>query len=171
MSLDFYLQLYARTHGIDPTIAFYTQAIVNASSIPGRIAPHIAIKKFGVWNALIIFGFSSAALIFALFGVHTVAGVLVFSILWGFFSGGLLTLMAATAASTVKDPGETGMRMGLAFAIGNIGSLTGPPINGALLGSEYHWFKTIIFSGTAMVAGSAIYIWNRYFVYRRDMAV
>lgn len=45
-------------------------------------------NKLGVFNTLIIAGVSCAAIIFALFGVHAVAGIVVFAIISGFVSGG-----------------------------------------------------------------------------------
>ena len=37
--------------------------------------------------------------------------------------------------------------MGLAFALAALGSLVGTPIDGALLGERFIWWKTFIFSG------------------------
>lgn len=39
------------------------------------------------------------------------------------------------------------LRMGFAFALAAVGSLTGTPIDGALLGDAFTWSRTIIFSG------------------------
>ena len=39
--------------------------------------------------------------------------------------------------------------MGLAFALAALGSLVGTPIDGALLGERFIWWKTFIFSGVS----------------------
>ena len=39
------------------------------------------------------------------------------------------------------------LRMGLTFALAASGSLTGAPIDEALLGNDYSWSRLIIFSG------------------------
>jgi hypothetical protein len=40
-------------------------------------------------------------------------------------------------------------RFGVAFLISSFGALTGPPIDGALLGKTFPWSKAIIFSGVS----------------------
>ena len=103
---DFYVQLYCTSHGIDSTVAFYTVrarqcsgmsefglnryqvAVVNASSIPGRVLLALLADRFGCFNLLIACGLGTAAIVFGLYGIHTLPGILVFSVLSGFFSGG-----------------------------------------------------------------------------------
>ena len=50
--------------------------------------PNYFADKFGVLNVLTLVSFGTGAMVFALFGVSTASGVVVFSILYGFFSGG-----------------------------------------------------------------------------------
>ncbi|KAA1478461.1 MFS general substrate transporter, partial [Dentipellis sp. KUC8613] len=68
----FYLQLFAILHGINPTFAFYTLAILNGSSIPGRILPNVFANKYGGFNLLIASCVACAALIFGLYGIDAV---------------------------------------------------------------------------------------------------
>jgi hypothetical protein len=49
--------------------------------------PNYLADKMGVINVLIFVSFSTGVLTFALFGVTTTGGVIVFAILYGFFSG------------------------------------------------------------------------------------
>lgn len=44
-------------------------------------------RKLGVFNLVIFSGVAYAILIFGLFGISTVPGVIVFALLAGFFSG------------------------------------------------------------------------------------
>lgn len=62
-------------------------AILNASSILGRIIPNMLVPKYGVFNLLIFSGVACAAVIFALFGISTTTGIIIFAILSGFSSG------------------------------------------------------------------------------------
>ena len=67
---------------------FYHQlAMVNAASIPGRVALNTLTPRFGVFNLVIASGAAYAVVIFGLFGISTTAGVIVFAILYGFCSG------------------------------------------------------------------------------------
>jgi uncharacterized protein YhhL (DUF1145 family) len=53
----------------------------------GRLLAGIFATRIGVLNLLIPVSTICGALILALFGVHTAASVVVFAILYGFFSG------------------------------------------------------------------------------------
>lgn len=62
-------------------------AILNASALAGRIIPNMLADCFGVYNVGIPCVLSCAVLIFAMTAVRTVAGMIVFAILYGFVSG------------------------------------------------------------------------------------
>ncbi|KAF8229643.1 MFS general substrate transporter [Tricholoma matsutake] len=145
----FYLQLYTVLHGLPSNFAFYTLTIQNGASIFGRTLPNWLAVRFGVLNVIIVMTLGSGVMIFALFGVTTVAGVAVFAVLYGFFSGAVLSLSAPIIASFARDPSEVGMRMGVAYFLLSWAYLIGPPISGALLdsGGGVHWSNPIIFSG------------------------
>ncbi|KAH7890615.1 MFS general substrate transporter [Phlebopus sp. FC_14] len=146
----FYLQLFAILHGVDADIAFYTLAVMNAAAIPGRIIPGMLADRFGPFNVMLPALVANAVLVFALFGVSTTASTLVFAILYGFSSGAFLTLCAPCTAALARHPNEIGIRFGIAFSLTGLGALTGAPINGALLGQTFPWFKPIIFSGVRL---------------------
>ena len=48
-------------------------------------------------------------------GIHNEAGIIVFSILYGFFSGTFVSLPPATVAALSPDFSEVGTRMGMSF--------------------------------------------------------
>ncbi|RDB20144.1 Riboflavin transporter MCH5 [Hypsizygus marmoreus] len=145
----FYLQLYAILHGLDPNFAFYTLSILNASSLFGRILPNVFADKIGSFNCLAPSVFACSVLLFAFFGIKSVEAVVVFAILYGFFSGAFLSLASPALASLSRNDSEIGVRLGLAFTLGAFGALTGPPIDGALLGKTFLWYKAIVFSGVS----------------------
>ncbi|KAJ3925839.1 MAG: MFS general substrate transporter [Lentinula lateritia] len=151
----FYLQLFAAIKGADATFSFYLLAILNGSSIPGRIIPNILSQKFGVFNTLAFCTLACSILIFALLGVDkSVAALVIFAILYGFFSGGFISLLAPVIASLARDESEMGIRLGLAYFIGSFGILAGNPIAGALLGETFPWWRPIVFSA---VSGAIFY--------------
>ena len=44
---SFYVQLFARTHGISTKFAFYSLAILNLASMFGRVLPNYVADRFG----------------------------------------------------------------------------------------------------------------------------
>ncbi|KAF8523759.1 MFS general substrate transporter, partial [Hysterangium stoloniferum] len=143
----FYLQLFTIDHGLDPNFAFYTLTIQNGASIFGRTIPNLFADRYGVLNAMIVVIFGTMVMVFTLFGIHDVGGVVVFAILYGFFSGGVLSLIAPAIVSFVRHPKELGVRLGLAYLVSSFAYLIGPPVIGALLTNGTQWSKPIIFSG------------------------
>ncbi|KAF6752787.1 major facilitator superfamily domain-containing protein [Ephemerocybe angulata] len=150
----FYLQLYAVLHGVDVRFSKYAITIMNAGSLLGRTLPNI------VADLLIISSIFTGSLIFAMFGATSLAGVAAFSVFYGFFSGGVVSLAAPAVGSFVTNPdlSDLGIRIGmtsfaLAFAL-----LTGNPIAGALLTSERHWQRPLTFAAIAVFAGAACHL-------------
>jgi len=163
----FYLQLFTILHGLSTNLAFYTLTIQNAASVFGRTIPNFLADVIGVFNVLILASIGTGVLIFAMFGVMNTGGVVVFSMLYGFFSGAYLSLIAPTTASLSQDVSEIGVRMGIAFFMTSFACLTGPPIDGALLNGGFSWFKPIVFSGTIILGGVPLLIVARSLQVRR----
>jgi len=46
---------------------------------------------------------------------------------------------------------SSSMRIGVSYFINSFGFLTGPPISGALLGSQIDWNKPVIFGGVCPI--------------------
>ncbi|KAI0057034.1 MFS general substrate transporter [Artomyces pyxidatus] len=147
----FYLQLFSVLNGMDAKIAFYTLSIMNAASIPGRILPNLFANRIGVYNMLIVVTTACAVLILALLGVASITSTMIFAILYGFFSGSFLSLLAPALGSLARHDGEIGTRIGLAFFLASPGALLGQPIDGALLGSTFPWNKPVVFSAVCSI--------------------
>ncbi|KAJ7578598.1 MFS general substrate transporter [Mycena floridula] len=150
----FFLQLDAVQHGIDENLAFYTLAILNAASIFGR----------GVYNAIIPCTFACGILILSMFGIINTAGTILFSLLYGFFSGAFVSLLSPLFASLSKDFSEIGARMGMGFTINGFAVLIGSPVAGVLLTEQFEWWRPIVFSGVLVLAGSCILVGARHLV-------
>ncbi|KAF8901153.1 major facilitator superfamily domain-containing protein [Gymnopilus junonius] len=149
----FYLQLYAALHGVNATFTNYAITIMNASSVFGRTVPNFLADFYGPLNIIIPSAIISAGLIFGLFGATSIAGVTLFAIFYGFFSGGLVSIAAPAVGSFVthRDLSDLGIRIGmlsfsLAFAL-----LTGNPIAGALLTADRLWHRPLIFAAVTNV--------------------
>ncbi|KIM82773.1 hypothetical protein PILCRDRAFT_70181 [Piloderma croceum F 1598] len=149
----FYLQLFADLHKLPSTFAFYTISSwpSAASSIFGRTIPNLLADMFGVINVFIVVTFSTCALLFTLVGINGVGGVAIFAIIYGFFSGAVLSLAAPLMASFASNDSDIGTRIGVAYFVNSFTFLTGPPISGTLLGSQINWDKPAIFGGVHFI--------------------
>jgi MFS family permease len=102
--------------------------------------------------------------------VQTGWGTITFAVLYGFISGGLVSLPPATIAELSKTPDEYGTRMGMAFTICSFGALVGNPIAGALLGAMRNARGKQRFLGPWLFAGgtmtfAALLIMGAYYLH------
>lgn len=166
----FYLQLHAAVHLVSPTFVKYSITVMNASSILGRTVPNFLADIYGPLNVLIPSGLISGALVFAMLGASTIGGVAAFGICYGFFSGGIISVVTPATACfvTQSDYSDLGMRIGLlsfslAFAV-----LTGNPIAGALLSPpQYLWLHPLIFAAVVIFTGAFCHIMARRILVKR----
>ncbi|KAF8610236.1 MFS general substrate transporter [Ceratobasidium sp. AG-I] len=152
----FFLQVFAVEHGLDKNLAFYSLAILNAASIFGRTIPNFIADKYGPFNLLIPCATIAGVLIFAMFGVKSSGSLVIFAILYGFFSGAYISLIPPVFISLSRNMQEIGLRLGLAFAVLGLSALTGTPIAGALLTDHFMWWRPIMFSGIVVLVGAAL---------------
>ncbi|KAI9776708.1 MAG: hypothetical protein M1839_009435 [Geoglossum umbratile] len=170
----FYIQDYSRDSGMSGKWQLYVLSILNAASLVSRILPSWVADMIGGLNVLIPCCLVSCASIFALSGVTSTAGIISIVIIYGLFSGALVSLPPATIASISKNPDEYGTRIGMAFAVCSFGVLVGNPIAGALLstptinGGANHaaayWMRLWFFAGGLMFVAGALVGLTRYLV-------
>lgn len=60
-------------------------------------------------------------LLFALYGIKSVASIIVFAVLYGIFSGGLISLQSACIAQITPDHRIIGVKIGIMMAICSFG--------------------------------------------------
>jgi len=116
----FYVTPYTVSLGLDANIAFYMISILNAASLFGRILPGILADWYGPVN---IFNFATASsfiIIFCWTKATSIAGIAVFSLAYGFFSGAVVSLMGACAIQSV-EPAQYGAAIGFAMSALSIG--------------------------------------------------
>ena len=89
---------------------------------------------------------------------HGNAPAIVFSALYGFSSGTVVSLAPALVAQ-ISEIREIGVRSGTYFFIVSFAALTGTPIAGALLPDPLHgsYTKLFIFCAVVMFAGCGFY--------------
>ncbi|KAL4789487.1 major facilitator superfamily domain-containing protein [Aspergillus venezuelensis] len=149
----FYLPSYGIAQGMSQTLAFYLSAILNAASFPGRIVPALLSDRFGKLNTFAGAGITTGILTLCWQRIEGNAGVIVFSALFGFFSGAIISGGTVALASCTQDAKNIGTYMGMGMAWTSIGSLIGPPISGALEDTDMGYDAVAIFAGTASLLG------------------
>ncbi|UNI17429.1 hypothetical protein JDV02_003772 [Purpureocillium takamizusanense] len=158
-----YVLLQAEAAGTSPSLIPYLLPILNAVSIFGRIIPGIVADKLGRYNVMVIITFVSALFCLAVWTpVTNTAGILVFMVIFGFSSGGFISL-GPTCIAQISDIREIGTRVGTAFAIQSFGALTGSPIAGAIVQAQHGSYLGLqLFCGFSMLAGSIVLLGARF---------
>lgn len=155
----YYISLYAvEVAGTDQRIADYLLPMLNAGSFFGRLFPNWLAARYGLMNVQIIFGIISGALAFALLGIKTTGGVVVFTVVYGFVSAPYVSLPIPIVTSLSPDKGLWATRLGMSFAIIGVGALIGSPVAGAILGNknDRNWNGLIVWCGVIFFISTAI---------------
>ncbi|CAN6623041.1 riboflavin transporter Mch5p [Trichomonascus vanleenenianus] len=158
----FYVQSYAEANGLSYNIAPYMVTILGAGSIFGRICPNFIADKTGAINILIPCTAISAVLAFAWIGIKDSVGLIVFAVLFGFFSGSYVSLPPPCIASMTKDMSLIGTRLGMTFFVGGFGMLVGSPVAGALISRmDGGYLGAQLFSGLTIVIATGFLCFSR----------
>lgn len=152
----FYISTYANDIGINPKLAFYFLSILNGGSVFGRLVPNILADKLGPINILIPCTLFSAIMAFVWIAVFNEGGLIVFALLYGFFSGSFVSLPPACISSLTDDLRGLGARLGMNFFISGFGVLIGTPIAGALIKIDFFYAK--LFSAICIVVSATLFI-------------
>ena len=131
---------------------------MNGVGLPGRLGPNfLADRVTGPLNLIAIFAGVCSIIMYCWIAVHTVAGVWVFAVVYGFCAAGVQSLFPAVVASLTTDPKKAGVRMGMVFSVAGFATLTGSPIAGALVQrGNGSYIYAQVFAATAMGAGCAM---------------
>lgn len=158
-----YILLQAHSAGMSPHLVKYLLPILNAVSILGRILPGMAADRLGRYNVMICITFISGLFCLAVWiPVKSIAGILVFVVIFGFSSGGFISL-APTLIAQISDIKQIGTRVGTAFAFQAVGALTGSPIGGQIVHAQHGKYIGLqLFCGITMVVGCGVFVFARY---------
>lgn len=99
--------------------------------------------------------------------VTNAGGMIVVTLLFGFFSGIFIALPPVLFVALTEDKSKVGTRIGMGFAVIGLGVLAGGPGGGGILGTSgsgadlasenLHWNGTWTYAGVAVLVGSAIF--------------
>ncbi|KAK5988390.1 MFS-type transporter dbaD [Cladobotryum mycophilum] len=127
----FFVQEYALRLSVNKDMAFYLLSIMNATSLAGRIMSNWLADRYGGINLMIPGCFSSAIVLFLFRFAAGQPGLIAVSAVYGFISGGMVSLPPATIANLTSDLSQLGTRLGLSYTVAAFGALVGNPMAGA----------------------------------------
>jgi len=154
----FYVSQFASRAGFDPTLSFYMLPILSAGSIVGRIVPGQLADRFGPMNVLTICTAAAGLLAFCWIAiVDSEAGLIIWSLLYGAFSGAFVSLQPASIVSITAEMGMVGGRLGTNTFFAALGILVGTPVAGAIVEQAESWAGMQSFCG-AMLLLSALLV-------------
>ncbi|KAK6713572.1 hypothetical protein SNK04_004537 [Fusarium graminearum] len=157
-----YVQSYALDNNIaSANLAGNLLAILNSSSIFGRILPAFLAQRLGPMNTIIGAAVLLATTSLCLISANTTARLLVAVISQGFFTGSFFALQPTIFVRLTSDARRIGTRFGMAFSVMSVALLFGPPVGGALRKSmgytaSWVWAGLTIFVGGMLILCSRL---------------
>lgn len=167
----FYIQLFTEMHHLSSArFAPYTVTLLNVGSVFGRLLPNYLADRTGPLNICGVCAVISAILLYGWLGIRDLAGLIVFVLLYGLFSGGIVSVTPAAVMSLTPDMARVGTRMGMVFMLTGGSILLGTPIAGWILGgfSEREWLGVIGYSAAGLTVGAGFYAAARWVLWRRQ---
>ncbi|KAF7545739.1 hypothetical protein G7046_g9487 [Stylonectria norvegica] len=131
-----YIATEAIYHGMKPSLAISLVPIYNGASFLGRTVPNYYADKVGRFNVMLAMTLLSAILILGLWLPGSSDGAIItFAVLFGFSSGAAIGL-GPVLVSSISPMKELGFRMGTIMSLAAVGTLTSPPISGAIVADD-----------------------------------
>ncbi|KAL2812916.1 major facilitator superfamily domain-containing protein [Aspergillus cavernicola] len=157
----FFIPSYAVSRGMDATLASYLIAITNGASTFGRIIPGILADKFGRLNAFGIGGIATGIVVCCMNKAESTAALVVYSVVFGFCSGTIISGGSAAITQCPRNPQEFGTYLGMGIALVGCAALIGPPVSGALVDRYGEFLELSIFSGVMCLVGGFIALFSK----------
>lgn len=151
-----YIQPYTIEKIEITNLSFYLIAILNAASTFGRIGPNYLADHVGSLNILFPALAITATLAYCWITIHSISGIVTLSALYGFFSGGFVSLVPVVMITITHDLRTLGTRLGMCFGLESIALLIGTPIGGTILDRTGSYFGVQLFCGLCLTACAAV---------------
>ncbi|KAH8899184.1 MFS general substrate transporter [Thozetella sp. PMI_491] len=165
----FYIKVFTDAHELSgAAFSPYLVTLLNVGSVFGRIVPNALADHWGNLNMITLCTFASGILAFGWLGTHSLGGLVVFALLYGGFSGGVVSLMPSVMVTLAPDMGRVGVRMGMSFLVSGVAILVGTPIAGAILGdfTESEWLGTIGYGAAGLFVASILFAASRLMLFK-----
>lgn len=151
----FYIEEYSLALSVSPALSLFMLAFMNAASLLGRLAPNYLADLYGGISIMLPCCLLSALALFLFRFAHTQPSLIAISVIYGFISGGMVSLPPAIIANLTENPDQYGTRMGMAYTVCAFGALVGNPLAGAARRSG-HVGVVERYQGTWILAGAVM---------------
>jgi MFS family permease len=150
-----------RVH-VESDLCFYMLPILNAASAFGRIFPGLLADRYGSLELIILCTLGSAIIGYVGIVIKSLASLVVFSLLYGFLSGAVVSLPSAVLASLAPSMQLVGTWLGMSFFFAALGILIGNPIVGAIIQVEKNQFGGgFVFSASLVMTAGFLFLTTR----------
>ncbi|KFG85617.1 putative MFS monocarboxylate transporter [Metarhizium anisopliae] len=152
-----YISTYAQHKGFSEKFAFHLLPIMNAGSVVGRALPGYYADVVGPFNVClfsVVLSLVACLCVWLPLG-HTAAGIIVFSILFGFGSGTSISIAPVCIGRMCKTQ-QYGRYYATTYTVVSFACLIGIPIGGNIVGASGGDYKNLIIFTGAIYVGSAV---------------
>ncbi|KAG0253340.1 hypothetical protein DFQ27_007482 [Actinomortierella ambigua] len=157
----FYFPTYARLNGVNASMSSLLVGIINGGMGVGRLVLGLAGDHIGDVNSLVLsMVFSSVCIFFLWIFAKSLAMMVVFCFIYGFWAGSCITLVPNVAAH-LCGIGRLASVCGIVFAGFAVGILVGSPAAGYFLdtlGHSTNFLPLQLWTGCVMAVSSIIAI-------------
>ncbi|EFY93166.1 MFS monocarboxylate transporter, putative [Metarhizium acridum CQMa 102] len=154
-----YISTYAQHKGFGEKFAFHLLPIMNAGSVVGRALPGYYADVVGPFNVClfsVLLSLVACLCVWLPLG-HTAAGIIVFSILFGFGSGTSISIAPVCIGRMCKTQ-QYGRYYATTYTVVSFACLIGIPIGGNIVGASGGDYKNLIIFTGAIYVGSAVFL-------------
>lgn len=106
---------------------------------------------------------SAVLLLYGWLGIGNLGGLVVFALLYGLSSGGIVSVAPSAVMTMAPDMSRVGTRMGMTFTLTGFSALVGTPIAGWILGggvSEEEWVQENRQEGSMRCPGTRLSVYH-----------
>lgn len=156
----YYLASFSRdVIGLSYTSSLNLLLILNGVGSIGRLVPNYLADRFGPINVFIPTALFAGVCVLCWTAVDSRAGLYVWASFYGMAAGGIQSLFPAGLSSLTTDLRKAGVRMGMVFTIVSFATLTGPPIDGAIISAGGGSYRgAFVFAGVVLLVGSGFMV-------------
>lgn len=155
-----YISTYALSQGFGRDFSYNLLPIMNAGSVIGRLLPGYYSDVIGPFNVSILAVLLSivSCLCVWLPSGHTTAGIIVFSVLFGFASGTGIAIAPVCIGQLCKTQ-EYGRYYATTYTVAAIACLVGIPIGGSIVEANHgDYWGLIITTGTVYIGSGVMFL-------------
>jgi len=150
-----HLPKYAEEHGVSASDAILMLSIMGLASMIGRVVVGLLADIYGKLTMLqVCMGIGGVSTL-CWMGCTTYPTIFVYGLIFGFFAGGVISLLP-TVCAELYGIKKIGTVIGILYTGTAAGNLLGAPIGGFLFDATQEYYASIAVAGTFMVLGTGL---------------